>query len=359
MVDVEISPRPFTTIKPNLGHTYVRTPCVCEEFGVKCNPKNSKCENGVRLIPVQLLDVAGLVPDAHLGKGLGNQFLNDLIPADGLIHVVDISGKTDAFGNPSDNHDVVQDIEFLENEIGWWIEGILKKNWDSIQKKAKMKKLWECIYEQLAGLGISQDKTKEIVEGGYKDTLDLAKKIRTENKPIILAGNKIDLKTSPENYEDAKQKYEIFPACSEAELALRRAGKSALIKYVPGDADFQYLKDVPENQKKALEFLRESILKKYGGTGVQKVIDALVFRKLKKIVVYPVEDENKLCDKNGNVLPDARLMKEGSTALDLAFKIHTDIGRNFIGAIDCRTKKRIGKEYALKNNDVIKILAKS
>src|SRR2546428_9611000 len=93
MIDVEISDRTFVTIKPNIGITHVSTKCVCEELKLKCNPRNSQCINHTRLIPVKLLDVAALVPGAHEGRGLGNQFLNDLIPANILIHVVDISGK--------------------------------------------------------------------------------------------------------------------------------------------------------------------------------------------------------------------------------------------------------------------------
>jgi ribosome-binding ATPase YchF (GTP1/OBG family) len=49
-------------------------------------------------VPIELLDVAGLVPGAHLGKGLGNRFLDDLRHADALVHVVDVSGCTDAEG---------------------------------------------------------------------------------------------------------------------------------------------------------------------------------------------------------------------------------------------------------------------
>jgi ribosome-binding ATPase YchF (GTP1/OBG family) len=151
----------------------------------------------------------------------------------------------------------------------------------------------------------------------------------------------------------------LIPTCAEAELALRRADRAELIKYVPGASDFTFLKEVPENQKRALEFIRTNVLKKYNSTGVQRALDELVFKKLNYITVYPVEDENKFCDKKGNVLPDAYLIKQSSTALDLAFKIHTDIGKNFIGAVDARTKKKIGKDYVLKDGDVIKILAKS
>jgi ribosome-binding ATPase YchF (GTP1/OBG family) len=359
MIDVEISNRIFTTIKPNVGATYAREQCVEADFSAKCSPKNSKCENGVRLIPLTLIDVAGLVPDAHAGKGLGNQFLSDLMEAEGLIHVFDLSGTTDSEGNPTSGYDPEKDIEFLEKEMDYWIEGILKKNWDNIERKSKQgKPLHEVVYEQLSGLGVQQDRIKSIVERGYSDLLDLARKIRAVNKPIILAGNKIDLKSSWENYQRLKERYDIVPVCAEAELALRKADRAGLIKYVPGSSDFESLKELPPEQTKALEFIRENVLKKYGGTGVQTVINKLVFEKLRYMPVYPVEDDHKYSDKNGKVLPDVYLMKEGSTALELAYKVHSDIGDKFIGAVDARTKKKIGREYILKKNDVIKILTR-
>lgn len=358
MIDVPIAARPFTTIKPNIGTSYASAECVCKEFGVKCNPQNSRCENSVRLIPVTLIDVAGLVPGSHLGKGLGNQFLNDLMEAEGLIHIVDISGTTNAEGNPCEDYDPRRDIEFLQLEIDYWIKGILEKNWKAIEKKAKSGKLFEVLYDQLSGLKISKEKIKEITEAGYSDLLDLAKKIREINKPIILCGNKIDLKSGGKNYDRLKDEFEIIPACAEAELALRKAAKSGAIEYVPGDADFEIKRELPPEQRQALEFILGKILRKYGGTGVQRTVNKILFEKLNYIVVYPVEDEHKLKDGKGNILPDAYLMRRGSTAFDLAYKIHSDIGESFIGAIDGRTKKRIGKEYILKNNDVIKILSR-
>lgn len=359
MVDVDISNRIFTTIKPNVGVSYARTNCAEKELGLKCSPRNSKCENGVRLIPISLVDVAGLVPDAHLGKGLGNQFLSDLMEAEGLIHVLDLSGTTDAGGNPTSGYDPEKDILFLEKEIDYWIEAILKKNWDNIERKSKQgKPLYEVIYEQLSGLGVQQEKVREIVEGGYSDLLDLATKIREVNKPLILAGNKIDLKSAWDNYQRLKSKYDITPVCAEAELALRKADRAGLIHYVPGSSDFEFLKSVPPEQERALNFIRENVLRKYGSTGVQQVINKIVFERLQYIPVYPVEDEHHYSDSNGKILPDVYLMRNGSTALDLAYKVHSDIGKAFIGAIDAKTKKKVGKEYILKPNDVIKILTR-
>jgi len=98
-------------------------------------------------------------------------------------------------------------------------------------------------------------------------------------------------------------------------------------------------------------------MKRYGGTGVQEVINKIVFDVLGYIVVYPVEDENRFTDTKGNVLPDALLVKKGTTARDLAYMIHTEIGENFVYAVDAKRKMRVGEDYVLRHNDVIKIVS--
>lgn len=139
---------------------------------------------------------------------------------------------------------------------------------------------------------------------------------------------------------------------------LRRATKKGLLNYLPGDNSFDLKVGIPinEGQKKALDIVR-SLLAKYGSTGVQEVINIICFKLLDLIVVYPVEDDMKLMDKNGNILPDAHLLPRGSTAKDLANKIHADLAKGFLYAIDIRSKQRLGGEYKLKNNDVIKIVS--
>jgi len=357
MQNVDIATYPFTTIKPNMGSVYVTTNCVCKDFNVTCNPQNSACENNKRLIPIQMIDVAGLVPGAHLGKGLGNQFLNDLTEAEALIHVVDLSGKTNEKGEQVDSHDPEKDIIFLENEIDMWLKTILEKNWRNIQRKQKGgTKLYELIYEQLSGFGLQKEKVRSIINKGYDDLLDLARKLRIENKPIILAGNKIDLSESKENFERLSKKYDLIPCSSEAELVLRRADKAGLIQYTPGAKEFKILKEMKPEQKAALEKIQKNVLEVYGSTGVEKVINDMIFDKLNYIEVYPVEDEKKLTNKQGQILPDVYLMKKGSTAYNLAEKVHTDIAKVFKGALDARTKKKLSKDYELKKSDVIKIL---
>ncbi len=364
--NAEMASYPFTTINPNLGTAFVRFKCPHIEIGKQCNPRNSLCLDGTRFVPFSLVDVAGLVPGAHEGRGLGNQFLDDLMDAAALVHIVDFSGKTDLEGNPTSNHDPTEDIRFLVDEIDHWIFGILKRNWQTITRKARMKvgRFDDLIYEQVSGLNIDRTRLEEVVreigiqpDADDETIMNLAKRIR-ETKPVVIGANKIDLDIAKENYERLKDKFELVPISAEAELALKKASEAGLISYTPGSSDFEIVRSIDEKQRKALEYIRENVLEPFGSTGVQQVLEKAIYEKLKYIVVFPVEDETHWTDKNGNVLPDAYLMPPGSTALDLAFTIHTEIGQRFIGAVDARSKKKVGKDYKLKNGDVIKILVR-
>jgi len=374
MMDVPIASYPFTTIKPNRGVGYVRVPCACKDFGVKCNPRNSICIDGMRYAPVELLDVAGLVPGAHEGKGLGNKFLDDLRQANALIHVVDASGMTNEQGEICGKkcHNPKDDVEWLIEEIDYWIYGIIQKDWKRVSRRIEAEKipLERILYEKLSGLRITEEQLAEAVRNvgkdpekptswNEKDVFLLASEIRKISKPMIIAANKADMADEDFLKELMSLKdIKVIPTSSEAELALRKASRAGLIYYRPGDPDFKVLKpnDLTEKQKHVLEKIRELVLDRFGSTGVQQVLDTVAFDILNLVPVFPVEDENKLTDTEGNVLPDVYLMPKGSTALDLAYKIHTEIGDSFIRAVEVRTKKIVGADYILKPRDVIKIV---
>jgi len=377
MHTVEIANYPFTTIEANRGIGYVRKPCPHVELGVPCNPRKSLCVCGTRYIPVEIIDVAGLVPEAHAGKGLGNKFLDDLRHADALIHIVDATGATDAEGNflPPKSRDPWEDVNFLEKEIAYWIAGIIGRGWIRIARRleAEKIKIEVALSERLSGLNIGEreihtalnnvDLKKPPTKWNDMDILHLSFEIRRIAKPMVIAANKAD--AADEEYlssfiKKAKEKgYYAIPVSADYELALKKAAKVGLISYNPGDEDFEIIQEDRLNQRQlnALEKIRE-FMRKFGGTGVQKVIEYTVFNLLRMIAVYPVEDENKWTDKDGNVLPDVYLFREGSTAIDLAYKVHTELGENFIRAIDGRTKKILGHDYPLHDGDVIKIIAR-
>jgi hypothetical protein len=364
LAEVEIANYPFTTIDANHGVSYVRVPCPCRELATECG----RCRDGVRYVPVELIDVAGLVPDAHLGKGLGNEFLDSLRVAEAVIHVLDASGSADAEGNPVGvgNHDPLTDVEFLKREIGMWLFGILNRNWERLMRRVRAEniKIEPLIAEQLAGAGVADNHVRWALSTMKSDPTKwedddmkrFAGLLRDASKPMIIAANKVDV-APPEFVARLKALDEIVvPTSAAAEVALRMADKTGAIKYRPGDADFEMLKDLSGPQKAGLEKIR-GILKAIGGTGVQECLDRAVFDLLEYIPVFPVEDEGKWTDRNGVVLPDAYLMKKGSTTKDLAYRIHTDIGDSFLFALDGRSKRRLGEKHELKAGDVIKIVS--
>ena len=375
LAPAEIASYPFTTIKPNRGVGYVRTPCVCKEFNVKDNPVNSICLDGVRLIPVELIDCAGLVPGAWQGKGLGNQFLDEIRKADALIHIVDASGGTDSEGRTCKpgEHDPLEDVKFLEFEITMWLANILKRDWPSIARRAQSesKDLFSMLEERLSGLTIRRSHISEALRRtalnaekpatwSEEDFINFVDTLRQIAKPMLIVANKIDISSAEENFERLKQEnYMVVSCCAEAELALRRATEKKLIDYRPGDCNFGINKpeQLSESQVKALETIREKILLRLGSTGVQEAINSAFFKLLSMITVYPVEDLEHLADHNGRVLPDAYLVPYGTTARQLAYLIHTELGESFIYAVEAREKKRIGEDYTLKDREVISIVS--
>ncbi len=374
---VEIGNYPFTTIEANRAFAHVRKPCPHLELGTPCAPKKSICINGTRLIPVELIDVAGLVPGAHEGRGLGNKFLDDLRHADSLIHVVDASGSTDSEGNlvSPGTGDPYEDVEFLDREIAHWIAAIISRGWTRIARRleAEKVKIEVALAERLSGLNIGEkeihaalshlDLAQKPSKWSDGDILQLAFEIRRIAKPMVIAANKADI--APDDYlhrflDLCEEKgYVAIPTSADYELALRRAAKAGFVKYLPGDKNFEIKESskLSSAQLKALEKISE-FMEKFGGTGVQQVIEYTVFNVLDMIAVYPVEDEHRWTDKDGNVLPDVFLMRKGSTALDLAYKVHTDLGENFVRAVDGRSKRILGHDYELQDGDVIKIIAR-
>lgn len=367
LADVEIANYPFTTIHPNKGVTYVRTKCPCTERDHRCG----NCMDGVRYVPIELIDVAGLVPDAHMGKGLGNTFLDDLRQAQAIIHVIDAAGSTDIEGNPIEvgSHDPLEDVNFLNHEITMWMVGILKRNWQKISRKIQGEglKIERVLAEQLAGAGVEESQVIEalmmtkldhnITKWSDEEIINLCDKIRIISKPMIIAANKADI-APVQNLDNLKAIGGIVvPTSAAAELALRSASKSGAIKYDLGDSDFSIVaQNLSPAQQKALESIR-SFLHKMHNTGIQECINKAVFELLDLIVVYPVEDEGKWTDKHGKMLPDAFLMKRGSNAHQLAYKVHSDIGDGFLYAVDAKTKMRLGEKHELVDGSVVKIVS--
>ncbi len=372
LANVAIENRPFVTIAPNHGVGYVKIECIDKELGVQCMPRTGYCINGKRFAPVELMDVAGLVKGASEGRGLGNQFLDELRQADVFIHIVDVSGETDAEGKKTSGYNPVQDVEMLEKELDLWYLGILKKVWKSFARTIQNTKenFAQAVARQFSGLKVNEEHVKSILlklkydaekpaDWDDEQLENFAHELRHLTKPMIIAANKCDRPDAEENIEKLKKEYSelmIIPCSADSELALREASKAGLIEYVPGEKEFKLISS-NEKQKQALELIKKNVFEVYGNTGVQQVLNKAVFELLEYIAVFPA-GVHKLADSKGNILPDCFLLPKNSTALDFAFAVHTDLGNNFIKAIDVKTKKPVGKEYRLKHRDGIEIITR-
>ena len=370
LADVAIANYPFTTIKPNTAIAYVSLPCADADFGVQCNPREGFCLDHTRFVPFQLMDVAGLVPGAYEGKGLGSEFLHDLIAASAFIHIIDISGSVNALGEtvPALSYDPLADVAFLEHELDQWYFSIILRGWDKFARQVQMQQqeLYKSLFKQMSGIGVTESMAKEICVGKNPNVLtwtqqeifSLARELRIRAKPMLIAANKIDVPGAQKNLarlRDAYPQYTIIACSAEAEIALREAAKKGLISYVPGSAQFRVISSTLSHaQRQALDFIQKNILDVFGSSGVQQVLNAVVFNLLGYIAIFP-GGVNHLVDSQGRCMPDCFLLPSGTTALDFAYKIHQDIGDKFVKAINVKKKLPIGKDVALSHRDVVEI----
>ncbi|NYZ75157.1 redox-regulated ATPase YchF [Candidatus Micrarchaeota archaeon] len=361
--NAEVANYPFTTIDPNKGVAFVAKPCPHTELGKPCAPRNSKCVGGTRFVPINVIDVAGLVPGAHEGKGRGNQFLSDLSQADALICVADASGGTDDEGKPVElgSHDPCRDVQFLEQEVDYWLAEVLHRNALKCRGKPDQFK------QVLAGLRIPEEEFRHAVSGDYaqislQQYLPIATELRRKTKPLVIAANKADLPGAAENIEKIKAKfpYPVVAVSADAELSLKRAVAKGWVKIIRANDRESFeltAQNLDPRVTSALDQIKKKTIDKYGSTGVQELLNLIVFDLLHAIVVYPVEDEKKWANHFGDVLPDAILLPKGSKALDLAEKIHSDLAKGFLHAIDGRTNMKVSRDYVLKDGDVLKIVS--
>ena len=376
LLDAPMAPYPFTTTVPNRGLGAVRAKCPHGEKGTPCTPGNAKCVHGVRWIPVNLVDVPGLVPGAHAGKGLGHQFLDDLRAADGFVQVVDLSGATDAEGRTvaPGSHDPSEEVAWLEEELVAWVAEILSRDFARHARSTELdgKKVEEFLMQRLTGLSIAPSAISAALRTvpvdrqhparwTEQERVALARELLRVAKPRVVAANKCD-RSAPEAARALAEKDDPIPTvpCSaEAELTLRRAARAGLVDYAPGDSAFHVRE--PERlslgQRKALDEIQQ-ILARWGTTGVQTALETMVFDRLHQIVVFPVEDETHWTDGRGRVLPDALLVPAGTPASEVAYRVHTDLGRNFIRAIDGRTHRALAADHPVEPNSVIRIVAR-
>jgi len=368
MNDVPEGAYPFTTIDPSMGEAYIRVDCAAPEFDHTCTPNHGYCTEGVRFVPTKLVDVAGLVPGAHEGKGLGNQFLTDLNEADVLVHVVDFTGETDLEGEPTEDHDPREDIDFLEDELDMWYLDILEKGIERYRSgyHGEDKAIEDDLAEQMSAFKINADEIKQVVLAldleldpdtwDDEDRQALAREIRIRTKPMLIAANKMDTPEAQANWEPITEdpEYEhltFVPVSAHAEKALKNGNEQGVLDYRPGDEDFTVTADLPEEKAAGLEQIRDFVTE-FGGTGVQQALETALFEELGAIAVFPGARKPQ---EDGTFLQDCFVLPDGSTAEDFAYFLHTDIGEGFLHAHDVRTERQIGADTELDHRDVVEI----
>jgi ribosome-binding ATPase len=303
--------------------------------------------------------VAGLVPGAHQGKGLGNKFLDDLRHADALIHVVDVSGTTDAEGKATRGYDPSVDIAWLRDEIVRWVLGNLMQKWGGIKRRHTAIKATavETLQNQFSGYGSNaavvartldklqlklplQDWSDETIEAVVNAFVD-------EKFPTVLGLNKIDHPDADKNISKiAKaEKPERIVLCSAiSEVFLRRLAKQGFVRYIPGsefvdtredlieqgEQDGGGLKEMDEKLKTRIENLKDMVLYRFGSTGVNQVLTR-ASEVLGLVPVFPVRNIGTFgsgdagqAGERAAVFRDCVLVKKGSTVREVYRKIMGD-----------------------------------
>jgi ribosome-binding ATPase len=375
----EISNYPFTTKTPDEGVAQAVTLCVHKEFNVQDNPKNSRCEEGWRFIPIEVTDLPGLIKGAWMGKGLGNQFLSVAAQSDALLHVVDASGSVDKDGRITEtgSGDPLADYADVELELVLWYTKLFSSNLVKISKLAKMPRMGvpDAVAEVLQGIGVKREhvvyalneallQEKDVDNWTESETQNFCWVLRDVSKPTLVIANKMDLPNAAENFRRLRETNKdimVVPTSGEAELSLRRAEVKGLIKYVPGEERFDVVRpqELTEPQREALAYIRRKVFGEYLRTGVQFALNIAIFKLLRMNSVYPVADAERLMDKHGNVLPDVYLLPSGSTVDDLAKAVHTDLHRGLLYAVDARTALHLPVDYVLRDRDVLSLVSTS
>lgn len=312
-------------------------------------------------MPIELLDVAGLVPGAHEGKGLGNRFLDDLRHADALIHVVDVSGTTDAEGKATRGYDPSVDIEWLRGEIVRWIQGNLMEKWGSIKRRhvAVKSTAVDTLQGQFSGYGSTSNivarcldrlQLKQPLEEWSDETiLKVVNAFTDEKFPTVLALNKIDHPDADRNIAKiAKQQPpDSIVLCSAiSEVFLRRLAKQGYIKYKEGaeyldtredlieqgDPDGGGLKEMDDKLSQRIENLKDMVLYRFGSTGVVQVLTRAA-ALLGLVPVFPVKNIHTYGSAGSGssaVFRDCVLVKKNSTVADVARKVMGDAPIAFV-----------------------------
>jgi len=327
---------PFCTIEPNVGVVPVPDP--------RLNAL-SEIVNPQKVIPtaVEFVDIAGLVAGASKGEGLGNKFLAHIREVDAITHVVrcfdgdviHVAGKVDPIADIEtiDTELALADLDSVEKALNRAERAAKANDKDALAKKPVLQKLAAALNEGRSARSAGLDEEeKALVRDLFLLTL----------KPLMYIANVAD---------DGFENNPLLDAVRE-----RAAGEGAEVVPVCAaiEEELSQLDDADRD-----EFLKDMGLDE---PGLNRVIRAGY--KLLDLQTYFTAGVKEV---------RAWTIKRGFTAPQAAGVIHTDFERGFIraetvsyddfiqykgekGAADAGRLRKEGKDYVVKDGDVLHFL---
>jgi len=330
-ISVPIGNYPFTTIEPHHGIVEVKDKRL-EKIKQIASPKKTTPPL------IELIDIAGLVENAHKGEGLGNQFLSNINEADLLLEVIknfSIIKENIKEGREEkpqyqlwETSSPKRDIEIIKNEIIErdkkiilnFLEEIKKQN---IKQKEEEIKLTEKFIEIIDKREWPFNKIKNLAPEEKETIKNFSKeKNLISVKPIIYLFNT----------EKKEQNLAKLQPC--------------LFLNLKNEAEISELTDNEKKEINAISKLDEVI------TSCYNELDLITF--------YTIKGEEARANE----------LKRGSNILEAAEKIHSEFREKFIcGEVlnfedfittsswqEAKEKgllKTRGKDYIVKDGDII------
>ena len=295
---------------------------------------------------VEFVDLAGLSRDAGKGAGLGNSFLSFVSESEALLHVVRVFANS-SVPHPENSIDPLRDWHIVEAELIYRDLGVISNRLSRLDEKKAKKKLTPQENAEL-------DLLKEL-EAHLLDEKPLREFPLTDEQKRSLSGFAF-LTLKPElvvlNLDDTQTGNVPELAGLEAEMQAKNL-KSVRV-YGATEMELEQLD--PEDRE---EFMKDLAITEPGR-------DRLIHEayKLLGLISFFTSGTDEV---------RAWTLREGSTAVDAAGTIHSDLARGFIRAqvvsyddftannasiAACRDKGVLrleGKEYIVKDGDMIEI----
>ncbi len=205
---------PFCTIEKNIGTAKVPDP-ILDELQALLNPQEA--------VPatVEIVDIAGLVPGASKGAGLGNRFLSEIRQVDALVHVVRCFDDEN-IAHTEGNTDPLRDVDLIETELALADLERLEKETDRTKRDfspqgRKLHAVLERLFSELSSgrairdIPFSEEEAELIAPSDY-----------LTGKPVLFVANVDDSGHFKDNagYQALCQRFgsgKVLPVCARLE----------------------------------------------------------------------------------------------------------------------------------------------